>query len=192
MAVCVVVVLLLLAPAQSWAQTTYTPNPNPPGDMDQNCITAQQNGAQIAVAKSSGNRLYPRGYGPMQTKLVTCISYLQQAYNIISSLLSGQFDPLGLVHIILNTVLNALVMSLLTQVCGEMMQFLGAVQNFAKSGLNFLLSLICIPLPKWNGNIFGAIIPPGGHCGGNPFGNAAPTGGLGITVPSVQPYSFRQ
>jgi hypothetical protein len=164
---------------------------NPPGDCDAISIQAQCNGAKVAVTKANSNRLYPRGYGPKQTKLTTCMSILENAYMILSSLFSGPFDPLAIVVIILNVVVTIIVTQLLNLVCAMMLQLLNATQNFIKSGMEILMNLICIPLPKWTTNIFHITAPPGGHCGGNPFTNA-PTGGLNVTIPGVQPYQFRQ
>ena len=109
---------------------TWQPIPNPPCDSDQLSQTAQGQGAQIAFTKATSNRLYPRGYGPKQTKLTTCVAMLQNAYMILSSLFSGPFDPLHIVTMILNVVVNIIVTQLLNFVCAMMVQLLNDAQNF--------------------------------------------------------------
>lgn len=176
---------------------TWQPIPNPSCDLGGPAETtlsqtAQGQGAQIAFTKATSNRLYPRGYGPKQTKLTTCVAMLQNAYMILSSLFSAPFDPLHIVTIVLNVVVNIIVTQLLNFVCAMMVQLLNDAQNFVKDGAEVLMNLICIPLPKWNlNNIFSITAPPGGHCGGNPF-NQAPNSGLNVVVPGVTPYTFKQ
>jgi len=186
-AVCAVIAFLLFAPSQSSAQM-YTPS-STRCDCDMVSQTAQKNGSTIAVTKAMSNRLYPMGYGPMQTKLAMCISQIEAAYTALSQMFSGPFDPLALVTSILNMIVTSIILQFLTALCTVMQH---DIQSFAKSALNFITNLICIPLPKWNLSIFSINAPPGGHCSGNPFNGMGSLGGLGVTVPPVQPYKFGQ
>jgi hypothetical protein len=152
--------LLVLAPMHSWAQTYNAPTCGSPNgatgagsgpDGLPQTVTAMQNGSKIAYTKSVSNRLYPLGYGPMQTKLAMCISQIEAAYTLLSQMFSGPFDPLRLVSIILGLIAQQIIMQFLTALCTVMQQ---EIQGFVKSAMNFILNLICIPLPKWNFSIY--------------------------------------
>ena len=202
--------LISLAPAQSWAQM-YTPtgpanNPdcNPIGPTPNAgvngtnpgasgpIISAMSNGSTIASAKAISNRLYPRGYGPMQTKLAMCIANLEKAYQMITQMFGGPFDPLQIVMLILTMVINQIIMAILTLICAELTMFMNDIQTFAKNAISFINNLVCIPLPKWNANIFGIQNPPATHCAGSPFNGQAGLGGMNATIPAMTPYKFGQ